>query len=379
MPDPIRSSSKLDAIEESAGAWVLRLQTGLTPAQKRELSDWLAADSRHTAAYMELQQAWDRLDPLEAQVAAGKPIPTVMAAEDARGHMLHSPLVRFWGPGLAAAAALAIGIFTWQQQHPAQVSVPNPAASAVSPSRLTAPQQHHPDQISAPNPDAPVLSLSQLPVPCEERTLEDGSVVQLNHNAQISVHYTPATRIVELTRGEAHFMVAKNPSRPFVVKVGAVEVRAVGTVFDVRFDPALVEVLVTEGRVRVERTAASLISAATSDSSALVSAGQNAAVSLTQTMFSPKVTPVTAAEMEARLAWRPQVLEYDDVPLSTIVAEFNRQNPVHLVVAEPALGLLRMTISFRSDNMEGFVRLIESNYGIRAEGRDGREIVLSRK
>jgi transmembrane sensor len=122
-----------------------------------------------------------------------------------------------------------------------------------------------------------------------------------------------------------------------------------------------------------------LISAATSDSSALVSAGQNAAVSLTQTMFSPKVTPVTAAEMEARLAWRPQVLEYDDVPLSTIVAEFNRQNPVHLVVAEPALGLLRMTISFRSDNMEGFVRLIESNYGIRAEGRDGREIVLSRK
>jgi transmembrane sensor len=378
MPDPIRSSSKLDAIEESAGAWVLRLQTGLTPAQERELSDWLAADSRHSAAFMELQQAWDRLDPLEAQMAAGKPIPTVVAA-DARGHMLHSPLVRFWGPGLAAAAAVAIGILSWRQHHPAQVSVPNPVASAISLSQLPAPLQHHPAQVSVPNPAAPAISLSQLLGPCEERTLEDGSVVQLNHNAQISVHYTPAARIVELVHGEAHFKVAKNPSRPFVVKVGAVEVRAVGTAFDVRFDPALVEILVTEGRVRVERTAASLISAATPDSSALVSAGQNAAVSLTQTILSPKVTPVTATEMETRLAWRPQVLEYDDVPLSTIVAEFNRHNSVHLVVDDPKLGLLRMTVSFRSDNMEGFVRLIEINYGIRAESRGDRGIVLSRK
>ena len=141
------------------------------------------------------------------------------------------------------------------------------------------------------------------------------------------------------------------------------------------------EVLVTEERYRVERTAASLPSVAVPDNSALVSAGQNAAVSLTQAALSPKITPMTAAEMEARLAWRPQVLEYDDVPLSAIVAEFNRHNPVHLVVADAVLGVLRMTVSFRSDNMEGFVRLIESNYGIRAESRGdlAREIVLSRK
>ena len=117
VSDLSRSSSELEAIEVSAGAWVLRLQNlALPPPRKRELSDSASAvDSRHIAAFMELQQAWDRLDPLEAQVAAGKPILTVKSAEGARSHALDSPLVRFWRPWLAAAAALAIGIFSWRQ------------------------------------------------------------------------------------------------------------------------------------------------------------------------------------------------------------------------------------------------------------------------
>lgn len=373
-----RSSSELKAIEESAGAWVLRLQSGLTPAQEKELSGWLAADSRHVAAFTELQQAWDRLDPLEAQATAGRPILTVKAAKGARGYRRPSPLVRFWRPGLAAAAALAVGVFSWRQFHPSQASVAIPAAPAATLSQLTAPRQYHPAQASEQNSAATALSLSELTIPCKEKILEDGSVVQLNRSAQINVHYTPETRMVELVRGEAHFKVAKNPSRPFVVKVGAVEVRAVGTAFDVRFDPSSVEVLVTEGKVRVERRAASLTSVAVPDRSALVGAGQCGSISLTQVALLPKVATVTAAEMEARLAWRPQLLEYDAAPLSSIVAEFNRHNLVHLVVADPALGLLKMTVSFRSDNMEGFVRLIKSNYGIQAESRGDREIILSR-
>jgi transmembrane sensor len=52
--------------------------------------------------------------------------------------------------------------------------------------------------------------------------------------------------------GEAHFFVEKDPQRPFVVNAAGIDVRAVGTAFNVRIDPAAVEVLVTEGRVRVD-------------------------------------------------------------------------------------------------------------------------------
>ena len=53
-------------------------------------------------------------------------------------------------------------------------------------------------------------------------------------------------------------------------------------------------------------------------------------------------------------------------------------NPVRLVVGEPALGALRLSATFRSDNIEGFVRLMDSNFGMRAEWRSEREIVLRR-
>jgi transmembrane sensor len=57
---------------------------------------------------------------------------------------------------------------------------------------------------------------------------------------------------VVLERGEAHFQVAKNPARPFVVVARGVEIRAVGTAFSVGLESTRVEVLVTEGQVAVE-------------------------------------------------------------------------------------------------------------------------------
>ena len=67
-----------------------------------------------------------------------------------------------------------------------------------------------------------------------------------------------------------------------------------------------------------------------------------------------------------------------DVTLTDIVAEFNRRNPVQLAVDDATLGALRLSAAFRSDNVEGFVRLMESDFGMRAEWRSEREIVLRR-
>ena len=54
--------------------------------------------------------------------------------------------------------------------------------------------------------------------------------------------------------------------------------------------------------------------------------------------------------MEERLACKPRLLEFDEAPLAEIVAEFNR----------------RLSAPLRSDNVEGIVRLQESDFAITA-------------
>ena len=64
--------------------------------------------------------------------------------------------------------------------------------------------------------------------------------------------------------------------------------------------------------------------------------------------------------------------------LAEIVAEFNRRNPVRLTLTDAKLAGQRLSATFRSDNVEGFVRLMESDFGMKAEWRADDEIVLTR-
>ena len=60
-------------------------------------------------------------------------------------------------------------------------------------------------------------------------------------------------RRVKLDQGEAFFDVSKDAARPFVVDIADKRVIAVGTQFSVRRDNNNIRVLVTEGRVWIER------------------------------------------------------------------------------------------------------------------------------
>src|SRR5260221_262688 len=83
--------------------------------------------------------------------------------------------------------------------------------------------------------------------------LEDGSRIVVNTDSEVAVRFHEFERSVQLVRGEAFFEVAKDAARPFVVRTGRAEVRAVGTKFSVRRNDSDTEVVVTEGRVRVVR------------------------------------------------------------------------------------------------------------------------------
>ena len=337
-PEPTKPRSR-EEIERTAAEWVLRRDRGLTAQERDELFHWLAADPRHGEALALQRWGWDELDRLAGlQTSLGAvPDPDLFAPR------AKVRVRRWWWlaatSSLAAAAGVALLITTRSPKVGPEQATPMVAVSTV------------------------------LAAPCERMTLEDGSVVDLNRGSSAEVDYSATERRVRLVRGEASFTVAKNPARPFVVSAGGVDVRAVGTVFNVRLEPAAVEVVVSEGRVNVDAPAR----AATS-----LSVGQSAVVALTAAGIPPQIATLSADEIAARLAWQPRLLDFTDAALAEIVAEFNRRNPVQLRVADPLVGAVRLSATFRSDNVEGFVRLMESDFGMRAEWRGEREMELRR-
>jgi transmembrane sensor len=333
-----------EAVEQQAAAWVLRADRGLTAAEQDEFLQWLAADRRHGAALARHKRNWDRLNRLGQWLPEHSPQPNRdLLAPPPRPVFRLLARRRVWLPPLAIAAALVLGLFIWQ-------------------SRTHAP---------ADTPAAPVIAS------ITSRTLEDGSVVELNRGAVITVRYTPGERRVQLERGEAHFTVAKNKERPFIVSAGGVAVRAVGTAFNVRLDSAAVDVLVTEGVVGVERF----------DSSATrrpalrpleLTVGEHVSVPLAVAGPAPNVAAVSKEQADDLLAWQPRMLDFTATPLAGIVGEFNRHNaPIHLLIADPDLARTEVSASLRSDNVEGLIRMLDAGFGVRAE-RDGNTITLRR-
>ncbi|MCF7688011.1 MAG: FecR domain-containing protein [Cephaloticoccus sp.] len=340
-------SSDESGPEQEAALWVLRQDRGLTAEEQDAFSQWLAENPLHREALAAHRWGWEELDRLAGLQA------TVHAPPDP--DLLQPTRRRAWGRiirlsrqtqkilwPLAAAAALATGYFMWRPVKEEKMDLAPPSTA--------------------------------LAAPIEQRTLEDGSVVELNRGAALVVAYTAQERRITLTRGEANFKVAKNPNRPFIVNAGGVEVRAVGTAFNVRLDNTAVEVLVTEGRVRVDQTIGSTDTVAVP----LLEAGNRAVVALSPAAPAPEVESLTPVQVEERLAWQPRLLDFTDAPMRDIVAEFNRRNPVRLVLGSSELADMRLSANFRSDNVEGFVRLMESNFGMQSEWKGETQIVLTR-
>ncbi len=350
--------------ENQAAHWVVRLERGLTGAEQDEFLQWLMADPRHGEELARQKTNWSRLNLLADWRPEHAPRPnrdllTPTAANTRFGFRIQA---RWFVPAaLAAAAAVVFGIF------------------ALRPDNGTV----------MPGAGAPVRSAPARIATIERRTLDDGSVIELNRGAEVAVLYTATERRVRLERGEASFQVAKNPLRPFIVSAGGVDVRAVGTAFNVRLDTAAVEVVVTEGRVaiatpedRVGRVSDVAFGSVDpnaperlEDKSLHLSEGQRAVVPLIATPVA-EITAVSQEQIGSLLAWQPRLLDFTDSPLHAVVAEFNRHNaPIRLVVADAALADTVVSASLRSDNIEGFIRLLEGGFSVRVE-RDGNTVTL---
>ena len=341
------------ALRAIAVQWTIRRDRGLSATESIDYELWLAADPRHAAAMQRTCAAWSLLDRIPESAAA-----PVLAAATRRRSFWRRSLV--FAP-LASAAAAAVALVALHLTRP---SATTPSASAaLAPASASA----------APAPSSAPRQL----------TLSDGTVVQLNTGGEVTEHFTTAERRVLLTRGEAHFAVTKNPARPFVVRAGNVDVRAVGTAFNVHLQSAAVDVLVTEGVVQLKASteATPAYAPVAREPIPLLSPGQRAVVSLAPVSSATSVVVTTAspAEISRTLAWQAPLLRLGGQTLAELVLEFQRRSGQRVILADPALASLRVGGRFRADDLAGFTHLLATTLDLEVDHTPDGTLVLRKK
>jgi len=177
------------------------------------------------------------------------------------------------------------------------------------------------------------------------------------------------------------FRVVKDATRPFIVKVGATLVRAVGTEFDVYAKRGSTIVTVVEGRVAIltdhplAPPTPGVPSAAVDTphlsnvqfpsiapgkiGNILVASGEQLTVSPQEIQKDehPNIANATA--------WTQRQLVFESASLSDVADEFNRYNGKQLIVEDPRLDTFHVSGVFSSTDPASLIRFLRARPELR--------------
>lgn len=338
-------------MEAQALAWWTRLRrSGMQPAELEAFGIWMAVPA-HAQAYADCEwsaaciraldrrrdpqlKAWKAQAMQRARDGAPKVEPLanwsdLVFAPTARAH--RHPGSRFWhhAAALAACLGLVAVLLPWQRSTPATVL-------------------HY----QAGNQTRDVL-------------LPDGTRLTLDAGTAVDYTQNGRSRRLHLAAGRVYLQVAKNPAHPrFVVRSGGVETVVLGTRFQVSHNAYRTEVMLEEGKVRMQRLGTAL--------SATLTPGERAWWQASAGEFrKAKASPSKA------LAWTRGRLLFEDTTLTDAVAEVNRYaDGVQVELADPRVGQLRISGSFVAGDAELVVASWEAILPLRAR-HQGNRITLT--
>jgi transmembrane sensor len=308
-------------IEEQAAQWTWRLDSETLSAEERQTFElWLHQDVRHRQAFEEMSRVWGALDGL----AEAKRDERIATFSGAAGTSPWRGLGRWW-LGAAATLAVVVGGVIWLRMGTEALKL----ATAVGQQRNV--------------------------------TLIDGSIVTLNTNTIVETDLRRTSREIFLRKGEAHFQVAHDGSRPFFVHAGDAVVRAVGTEFEVRLrSDQHVDVTVNEGRVEVQAMPEIEPQAPARSRPVAALRALRAGEKLSTAIANYPVKSISPEELSSDLAWREGAIFFDGEPLATAVAEIGRYTDARIVVSDPRIAALPVGGRFRTDDVQGFFDALQA-------------------
>jgi transmembrane sensor len=306
-----------ERIDEQAARWAARNALA-DETDAGELEAWLAADRRHQGAYLRAQASYYAME--EAVLAS--PVPTASNDDEPLAKPETSRRAKLSRPALAAGVAIAACLTAVVLVRAPQAPVAPAQGSAVT-------------------------------------TLPDGSSVDLGRDGTIATAIDSKSRRITLEHGTATFHVAKDRSRPFIVRSGQVYAEATGTVYSVR------RVGGTGGAVRVTQGTVRVWAEGERNEAVLLHAGQ------ALTLEPAALQPSAPASPAVQSFW------FDNVTIDQAAARFNRVNGTRIVV-DRSIGQVTIMGSFKPDRPGEFAKAAAAITGARVTERAG-TLVIEKK
>jgi transmembrane sensor len=193
-------------------------------------------------------------------------------------------------------------------------------------------------------------------------TLPDNSVVTLNKNASIEYDskFTKGNqRNIKLT-GEAFFNVTPNKEKPFIIKVNDVEIKVVGTSFNVKTINGQTEVIVKTGVVQVTRNGKMV--SLTPQEKILTTADKNVLVKETT---------------KDKLFNYYQSKEFvcEETPLWRLVEVLNEAYDSDIIIGRKELRNLSITTTFANEPLDTVLQIIATTFQLQIINKEG-QIIL---
>jgi transmembrane sensor len=189
-------------------------------------------------------------------------------------------------------------------------------------------------------------------------TLPDGTVVTLNRGASLTFAGGSVEKgLTVRLRGEGFFSVTHDPARAFVVQLGAVAIKVLGTSFEVNGNGAdSIELIVETGAVQV-------------GDRMIVRAGERLVMTGRNGW---KTGPNRDKLYGYYLGWP---LVCDSIPLRRLVEVLNRADDTPIVLGRKELGDLPLTTVFRGETPERMLELVALTFNLSVV-RQGSGIIL---
>lgn len=177
-------------------------------------------------------------------------------------------------------------------------------------------------------------------------TLEDGSIVYLNNNTQLSYteFFGDNTREVHL-QGDAFFDIERNPDKPFVIETELARIEVLGTSFNIHStDNSPFSLSVIEGEVKVT----------------LKSNGHTSHIKAKQTAIVDKQTlrTIQTENENYLLAAYTSHIHFKNEPLKNIVKILNIHSNGSILELDPKLNDKSLTFTFSGEDMPTIAQLI---------------------
>lgn len=192
--------------------------------------------------------------------------------------------------------------------------------------------------------------------------LADGTRVWLNSESTLKypIHFSGNRREVVMT-GEGYFEVAKDADKPFIVVVNGVNVRVLGTSFNIAAYSEKVVTTLVEGKVQLQKGIDSVT--LTPDQQGIWQVGNSG-------------FEVKRVEARNYSLWREGVFYFEDVDLETILDAMARWYNVNIFYMNPSLKSTKFSVEVkRYENIEQILRKIEQTKRVEFDIKDRSVIV----